>query len=211
MMRWITAVGLLASVAGCAQEAGQSVDTGTFGNATMNNTMVMDGSKDYALVLGQKFAEQVPNTVNFAFNEAQLDSAARQILNEQAGFILQFPEVRFRVYGYTDLVGSAAYNKALGQRRADAVVAYLTSRGISRSRLESVVSFGKTHPVINTPGPEVLNRRAVTEVTGFVKRHPTVMDGKYAEIVYREYIASAVPHTGLAGYEDSGGFAAQQQ
>jgi peptidoglycan-associated lipoprotein len=31
----------------------------------------------------------------------------------------------------------------------------------------------------------------VTEVSGFVRRHPTVMDGQYAQIVYREFVESA--------------------
>jgi len=36
-------------------------------------------------------------------------------------------------------------------------------------------------------------------VSGFVKRHPTVMDGKYAQIVYRDYVASGVSKTTLTG------------
>jgi aspartate oxidase len=96
--------------------------------------------------------------------------------------------VRFRVYGHTDLVGSDAYNRALGLRRANAVVDYLASQGIGRSRLEAVTSFGRTRPVIQTADPERRNRRTVTEVTGFVQRHPTVLNGKYAEVVFREYI-----------------------
>ena len=55
----------------------------------------------------------------------------------------QFPEVRFRVYGHTDAVGSSAYNKRLGLRRANAVVSYLSTQGIDRSRLEAVVSLAK--------------------------------------------------------------------
>ena len=210
MFRFVAALGLTAAIAGCAHEAGQKVDTGSFGNATMNNTAVMDGSQNATLVLGRRFAEQVPTTVNFAFNEYRLDASAVQILNQQADFIRQFPEVRFRVYGFTDKVGSPAYNKQLGMRRANAVVGYLTSQGISRSRLEAVVSYGETRPVIYTPGPEQANRRAVTEVTGFVARHPMVLDGKYAAIVYREYVASAVPRSGLGAFEASSGIAAEQ-
>lgn len=187
----------------CSREAGYEVDTGNFGNSTMNNVMVMTGERDYAVSLANRFASEVPTTVNFAFNSSVLDGTAQQVLRQQASWIKQFPEVRFRVYGYTDEVGSAAYNKRLGKRRADAVAAFLTSQGINRSRLESVVSFGKTRPLIQTPEPERRNRRAVTEVTGFVKRHPTVLDGKYAAIIYREYIASAVPTTGLVGIDGS--------
>jgi peptidoglycan-associated lipoprotein len=92
------------------------------------------------------------------------------------------------------LSGSDAYNKALGMRRAQAVVNFLASQGISRSRLEAVASFGKTQPVIVTREPERQNRRTVTEVTGFC-RHPTLLNGKYAEVIFREYITLAErPH-----------------
>ena len=184
-------------------EAGTTLDNGNFGNATMNNTLAQTGAEGFMLDLANRFAEQVPNTVNFDFDKSTLDEEARQALRQQADWIRQFPEVRFRVYGYTDLVGSAAYNKRLGQRRANTVVNYLVSQGISRSRLEAVVSFGKTQPLIVTQNRERRNRRAVTEVSGFVESNPTVLDGKYAEIVYREYIASAVPASTLSNLSTS--------
>ena len=139
--------------------------------------------------------------VTFAFNSARLDNGARATLREQANWIRQFPEVRFRVYGHTDLVGSSAYNKRLGLARANAAVRYLIAQGISRSRLEAVVSYGETNPAVPTSGRERLNRRAVTQVSGFVQRHPTVMDGKYAQIIYRDYVLSAGSETTLTGID----------
>lgn len=169
------------------REAG-STEMGDFGNATMNNTMIHNGDLQYTQVLANRFATEVPDTVTFAFNSAVLDDAARRTLYEQANWIRQFPEVRFRVYGHTDLVGSAGYNKALGLRRAQAVVAYFSSQGISRSRLEAIASYGKTRPVVQTASPEERNRRTVTEVSGFVGRHPTLLNGKYARVIMREYL-----------------------
>lgn len=171
-----------------SREAGYEVDEGGFGNATMQNTMVMMGEWDATMALGNRFAQEVPTTITFAFNSSQLTEEAKAVLAQQANFIRQFPEVRFRVYGHTDLVGSESYNKALGMRRAKAAVAYLASQGIGTARLEAVVSFGKTQPIIATPGPEERNRRTVTEVTGFVKSDPTVMNGKYAAIVWRTFV-----------------------
>lgn len=194
-MQKFVLVSAVALVAACNQEAGSGINNGDFGSATMNNIGVQSGDQSFTMALGRRFAEEVPNTVNFAFNSAQLDATAMAILDQQANWIRQFPEVRFRVYGHTDLVGSAAYNKALGKRRAEAVVAYFGSQGISRSRLEALVSFGKTQPLIQTTAPELLNRRTVTEVSGFVETHPTVLNGKYAAVVWREYVASGVrPH-----------------
>lgn len=205
----VSALALVAVLAACTstdpvhtqfyREAGSTVDGGTFGAATQNNTQVMNGERRYTVDLANRFATEITSTVTFAFNSAQLDGTAQAILRQQADWIRQFPEIRFRVYGHTDAVGSAAYNRRLGLARANAVVHYLTSMGISRSRLEAVASFGETQPLIVTQGRERRNRRTVTEVSGFVARHPQVLDGKYAEVIYREYIASAVPPTGLQG------------
>ncbi len=193
MEKWILTLGLSVAVAGCTREAGYEIDQGTFGNATLNNIQVMNGELTYGQILAQRFAAEVPTQINFAFDSAQLDASAQKILLQQAAWIKQFPEARFRVYGHTDAVGSTAYNNRLGQRRANAAVAFLTRQGISRSRLEAVVSFGKSRPLVATPDRDRRNRRTVTEVSGFVDSHKNILDGKYADVIYREYISSAAP------------------
>ena len=200
MLPKLLATSALLALAACGAESsksfdselGSGVDGGTFGNATMNNTLIQTGQIEYTVALAERFNAEVPDTINFAFDSAQLDEEAMAVLRKQANFIRQFPEVRFRVYGHTDLVGSAGYNQRLGLRRAQAAVAYLTSQGISKSRLEAVVSYGKTRPIVQTDQPEERNRRTVTEVSGFVDSHPLVLNGKYAAIIWREYVASAV-------------------
>ncbi|MCL6285339.1 OmpA family protein [Ruegeria sp. 2012CJ41-6] len=204
MHKMISILGLSVAVAGCAYDAGYEVDSGTFGNATLNNAQIQTGAKSYVQVLGERFAREVPDQVNFAFNSSQLDPTAQQILRQQADWIKQFPEVRFKVFGHTDKVGSPAYNQRLGLRRAQAVVTYLTRQGISRNRLEAVSSLGEREPLINTPDRDRRNRRTVTEVTGFIKRNQT-LDGKYAQVIYREYIKSAEPPTTLSA-DDSSAF-----
>jgi peptidoglycan-associated lipoprotein len=185
----ILGVSLLALVA-CGTEFDRELgaDANGFGNATMNNTLIQSGQKDYTIALGKRFATEVPSTITFAFNSSQLDSNAVAVLRQQADWIKTFPEVRFRVYGHTDLVGSNASNQALGLRRAKAVVAYFSSQGISRNRLEAMTSFGETRPVVQTNQPEQQNRRTMTEVSGFVKNHPAVLNGKYAQVIHREYL-----------------------
>lgn len=181
-----------AALSGCMRnESGAELADPGFGAAQAHNLRVQTGQIGYARALAQRFAAAVPTTVNFAFDSAALDAQAQAILLRQAHWIRQFPEVTFRVYGHTDLVGSADYNYRLGLRRARAVVDFLVRNGVSPARLEAVVSHGQTRPLIPTPLPERLNRRTVTEVSGFVRRHPTVMDGNYARIIYREYVESA--------------------
>lgn len=147
----------------------------------------------YKVELSQRFASEVPTTVNFDFASAALDAEALAIIARQAEWIRQFPEVRFTVTGHTDLVGSERFNYALGLRRANAVVQAILRANVGRGRLQAVVSRGLREPLIATPLPERQNRRAVTGVSGLVGRHPTVMSGQYAQIIHREFISSAVP------------------
>lgn len=204
----VASVAALGILAGCSphrgpvessfyRESGALIDTGDFGVATLNNQAYQTGEKQWVYNMAQRFAEEVPTTVNFAFNSARIEAGAATVLRKQAAFIKQFPEVSFRVYGHTDKVGSNAYNRRLGQRRANAVVNFLVGQGISRSRLEAVVSYGETQPLIVTEGRERRNRRTVTEVSGFVAGHPRLLDGKYAEVVYREYLTSGEPGSTL--------------
>lgn len=199
--RFLLAGGSALALAACTDqygrelEAGAEIDEGQFGNPTMFNHKLQTGEIDYVTLLARRFAAEVPSMVNFAFDSAELDPEARAILRHQARWIRRFPELRFKVYGHTDLVGSARYNHHLGLRRAHAVMNFLIESGVPRNRLTGVVSRGQTQPLIVTEGRERANRRTVTEVSGFVRRHPTVMDGQYAEIIRREYVGSATtPH-----------------
>jgi outer membrane protein OmpA-like peptidoglycan-associated protein len=188
------------------REAGSELDSGFFGNATMNNTQVQSGQGSFTVNLNNRFSSEVNTMVTFPFNSTVLDATARATLQQQASWIRQFPEVRFKVFGHTDLVGSTAYNRRLGLRRAEAAVLYLTSQGIDRSRLEAVVSFGETQPLIVTQGQERRNRRTVTEVSGFVQSNQNVMDGQYGAIIFREYVDSATATSSLGGGGGGGGF-----
>ena len=58
-------------------------------------------------------------------------------------------------------------------------------------------------PVVASSGPQRANRRAVTDVMGFVQGHPMVLNGKYAEVVFREYVVSAEVPTTLDAAEDA--------
>ena len=100
---------------------GTRIDGPPLGDAVTNNTQ-MTGEKAVSGRPGETVCQRSAEPVNFAFNSARLDATARGTLREQAHWIRQFPEVRFRVYGHTDAVGSDAYNERLGRRRAHAVV-----------------------------------------------------------------------------------------
>jgi outer membrane protein OmpA-like peptidoglycan-associated protein len=201
------------ALAGCTtvfgeQEIGAELDEGNFGNPTMNNILVQTGQRSAEATLARRFQQEVPTTINFAFDRADLSPEARAALNEQARFIRQFPEIKFSVFGHTDLVGSPAYNRSLGQRRATAAVNYLISQGVGREQLQALVSLGETQPLVVTQDREMRNRRTVTEVSGFLPRALTELDGKYAAVIYREFVelgAQAEPQLDRVSGGEEGG------
>lgn len=185
----LIALPLVAALGACSySEIGSEVDEGGFGNATMNNTLVQTGELSASISLAQRFAREVPSTINFEFNKSTLTPEARAALDVQASFIKQFPELQFSVFGHTDLVGSASYNRSLGRARATTVVNYLVSQGVRPEQLQALVSLGETQPLVVTQNRELRNRRTVTEVSGFLENDPIHLNGKYAEVIYREFV-----------------------
>jgi outer membrane protein OmpA-like peptidoglycan-associated protein len=98
--------------------------------------------------------------VLFDTGRAELKSGASRKLDQLAQFLMEHPERRVQIDGFTDSVGSESYNEALSQRRADAVKAALLSRGVDATRV-STEGYGKAYPVANNndSGGRQLNRR----------------------------------------------------
>jgi OmpA-OmpF porin, OOP family len=98
--------------------------------------------------------------VYFDFDKSSLTAAARQILDEAAAAYMQNKPVRISVTGYTDTVGTVAYNLALSVRRADAVRDYLRGKGVPVDAMD-VEGKGKTNLRVPTPDGvrEPQNRR----------------------------------------------------
>jgi outer membrane protein OmpA-like peptidoglycan-associated protein len=102
-------------------------------------------------------------TVNFPNGSADLTPEAMATL-DQLGRALSSSDLasyRFRIEGHTDTVGSKDYNRSLSERRAEAVVAYITSKyGVQPSRLQAV-GMGEEGLLVSTPDqtPEPRNRR----------------------------------------------------
>ena len=84
--------------------------------------------------------------IYFEFDQYILSDTAKQNLNKKAQWLKNFPTAKAVIEGHCDERGSAEYNLALGQKRADATMQYLVSLGISPNRI-STVSYGKEKPL----------------------------------------------------------------
>jgi OOP family OmpA-OmpF porin len=94
----------------------------------------------------------------FEFNSARIRDT--YVLDEAAKILLAEPGITGEIRGHTDSVGPEAYNMTLSQRRADAVLEYFVSKGVSPSRLRAV-GYGETKPIASNDTDEgrALNRR----------------------------------------------------
>lgn len=85
-------------------------------------------------------------SVYFGYDDFSVASKYQPVIERHGKYLAQHASVQIRVEGNADERGSAEYNLALGQKRAEAVRRSLTLLGVSDSQLEAV-SFGKEKPV----------------------------------------------------------------
>jgi outer membrane protein OmpA-like peptidoglycan-associated protein len=88
--------------------------------------------------------------INFGFNSAVLPNSAHAMIDVVAQVMKESPDIKVRVEGHTDAVGSADYNATLSERRALSVGQYLVKMGIDPSRLE-LVGKGMAEPLVSNP------------------------------------------------------------
>lgn len=83
--------------------------------------------------------------VNFAFDSYALDATAKSIIEANAQYLKENPEVKVKLEGYCDERGTNEYNVVLGNNRANAVDKYLKTLGIADRT--STTSFGEELPL----------------------------------------------------------------
>ncbi|MCE8039206.1 MAG: OmpA family protein [Halomonadaceae bacterium] len=98
--------------------------------------------------------------VTFAFDSDEIRPGAYQTLDQVATTLRENPNLRVRIEGHTDSVGSPQYNVGLSERRANSVRNFLVSRGIAENRM-TTRGFGEERPVATNDTDEgrAQNRR----------------------------------------------------
>lgn len=105
------------------------------------------------------------NDISFGFNDANLTQAGKKNLTEFATRLRHSKAegVRISIVGYADRIGLKAYNLDLSQRRADAVKAWLVSRGISAHAIDAT-GVGEAYPVTHLDDcADSLSRQALVQ------------------------------------------------
>lgn len=157
-IRVIALFATLALLGACSSDnasTGAATGSGTTGSAIGGGA---PGSQE-------DLVANIGDRVFFALDQTTLSSDARTTLDRQSAWLARYPQVSIQLAGNCDERGTAEYNLALGQRRANAARDYLVARGVSSARV-TTISYGKERPT--APGSDeqawAQNRNATTSV-----------------------------------------------
>lgn len=117
--------------------------------------------------VGQRMGDRfVLRNVYFDFDKSTLRPESKDELDRLVALLNALPEIKIELSGHTDNKGSASYNKQLSKDRAESVVNYLISEGISKSRL-TYIGYGFEQPIATneTDAGRQLNRRVEFRIT----------------------------------------------
>lgn len=143
---------------GVADDIDQCLGTTKGSNVDANGCAVYSGA------VGESISSEElqfdASDIQFNVNSATPTAASKAALDKVAKVLTNYGTLNVEVQAHSDSSGAAAYNKTLSQKRADAVVAYLTEKGIDASRLTSV-GYGEEKPIADnaTAAGRTKNRR----------------------------------------------------
>jgi len=158
MRNSVIALAAVAAIAGCASRPEPTPTPVTAAPPSEQPRGVVPGSlEDFRVSVGDR--------VFFGYDRFDLTPEARSVLERQAAWLRQYPNVRVMVAGNCDERGTREYNLALGARRAAATRDYLASLGVTQNRMQTV-SYGKERPLDPRANEEAwsVNRNAHTQI-----------------------------------------------
>lgn len=145
-----------AAMFGCATDSNQSNTSGANAQPAARTASsapapapAPQSARDITIGSGSGSMRGAPmiHSVYYAYDQSDITPESRKVIEANAEYLRQNPKVKVVVEGNADERGSAEYNVALGQRRADSVSKIMTLLGINSDRIESV-SLGKEKPKV---------------------------------------------------------------
>ncbi len=113
---------------------------------------------------GIEIKEIIPNSTElFETGSSKLSGESKETLDAYAEYLEAHPNLKIHIEGHTDNVGKDSFNKWLSLKRADAVKAYLSSKGISKDRIKTI-GYGSSRPVASNDTEEGRSQNRRTEI-----------------------------------------------
>lgn len=130
-------------VTGCAKDQAVKDDAGL--------TQAQPSAEEAAALREQALREELLaeaaafRDIHFDFDNYDLKPEARVLLEELAGWLSEHGDFEATIEGHCDDRGTAVYNLALGERRAEAAKAYLVNLGVAKAKI-TTISYGEELP-----------------------------------------------------------------
>ncbi|MDC0948895.1 OmpA family protein [Gammaproteobacteria bacterium] len=158
---------LLDDATALAEANGLRVDDGitVSASAALGEALVAAPSDEDVAAAQDRLSQLDLPTLEFVTNEATLTPVSRQRIAGLIELMRSYPTLRIEVIGHTDSVGDAEFNRALSQRRAEAIKGVLVESGINAGRVVAT-GRGETQPVADntTASGRQRNRRIETRI-----------------------------------------------
>lgn len=113
----------------------------------------------------------------FPFDGSTLSANGKKVISDVVNSSKGLSNTEFEVYGYTDRIGSDAYNQKLSQKRATAVAEELRANGLNNNQIKAVEGRGKANPVTGNKCDSVKGRNAVIDCLAPDRRVEVVVSG----------------------------------
>ncbi|MFN3077674.1 MAG: peptidoglycan-associated lipoprotein Pal [Alphaproteobacteria bacterium] len=145
-LRLLSLFAAVALVAACESSSDQNAAQTGGGQSTTksvsntSNSIVPGSAEDFKATVGQ-------DRVFFDFDKYAVRADARPILEKWASWMTKYPAAPVLIEGHADERGTREYNLALGERRANSIKEFLSSKGVAAARIK-VVSYGKERPAV---------------------------------------------------------------
>ena len=169
-VRWADFVGGVVYLRGSVPDEATAEEIASKAAAVVGDQNVrVEYTVDPAAARPESAPLYVKDSILFAAESSELNAKARETLDLGVSLLALYPQVTFDISGHTDSLGADSVNLALSQLRVDAIVAYITSKGIDASRLTAVAK-GEAEPIADNATPEgrAKNRRIEIQVNNLL-------------------------------------------
>ena len=109
---------------------------------------------------GNNLVLSMPEAILFDFDKAEVKNSVKGSLDILSKALRENNDIKLKIDGHTDYIGTDQYNLVLSVKRANAIKSYLTSNGVNKNNI-SIEGYGKQNPVASnaTSTGRAQNRR----------------------------------------------------
>jgi peptidoglycan-associated lipoprotein len=164
-LKRLAIMSLVLVITGCSSMGSKSTGGADQGTSSVEDRYRIESGnlETFSPISGSKVGARANDRVFFEYDSSVISTVGKSTLDKQAAYLKKNAKANVSVEGHCDERGTREYNLALGERRANAVKAYLVKAGVAGSRV-STISYGKERPAVvgSTESDWAENRRGVT-------------------------------------------------